>query len=157
MQLPITYIVPNQFSSSRKRTGWPSRPVDIDELTVVIVDHVIQPDKASKVAVKRNPTAVYLPEKQHHALNKAAKIVMAMYVRRSRFQQYVTKHLVKQNECLAVHYQVKSKRKHSQSNPIQSNPRRCKYNCTRQRLFIASQMYSNQIFEPIAHVYRLTN
>ena len=31
-------------------------------------------------------TANYLPEKQHQALNKAAKIVMPMDVRRSRFQ-----------------------------------------------------------------------
>ena len=34
----------------------------------------------------------YLPEKQHQALNKAAKIVMTVDVC-SRFQHYVTKHL----------------------------------------------------------------
>ena len=42
--------------------------------------------------------ASYLPEKQHQALNKAAKIVMTVDVCMSRFQHYVTKHLYKQND-----------------------------------------------------------
>jgi hypothetical protein len=62
-----------------------------------VIKHLYLYELIVKTSSQGNLTDDYLPEKQHQALNKAAKIVMAMNVRRSRFQQYVTKHLYKQN------------------------------------------------------------